>query len=184
MTANRSKPYRQATFNEIQWINSQYKWTTPFYQGNTFVVRSGTVDGNRAIAVVLGPRETKGYLIVSAPARNRVRMFDVGSDGSLSTDGGAVPFETTSSGPQASTVVKRAKDFGETGNYDVTLPSGRKVQIYRDNAQFSFAVWYVRDHDDQYDPRDFRKDDLVIKLEKLDAETPKGKPLFPKSKSP
>jgi hypothetical protein len=79
----------------------------------------------------------------------------------------------------STTIVKRTKDFSETGNYDVTLPSGRKVQIYRDTGQFSYAVWYVTGHEHDGGPKDFKKDDLVTTLEKLDAATPKGRPLFP-----
>lgn len=36
--------------------------------------------------------------------------------------------------------VKRAPDFDETHDYIVTLASGRKVRIFRDTEQFSFAI--------------------------------------------
>ena len=36
----------------------------------------------------------------------------------------------------------RAVDFKETGNYDVVLSDGSKVQIFRDTEQFSYPVWH------------------------------------------
>jgi hypothetical protein len=44
--------------------------------------------------------------------------------------------------PPQETTVKRAKDFKDTGNYDVTLTDGTKTQIYRDTDQFSTGVWH------------------------------------------
>lgn len=40
-------------------------------------------------------------------------------------------------------VVKRAKDFSESGNYEVTLPNGVKKTIFRDPEN----GWWYRDHD-------------------------------------
>jgi len=45
--------------------------------------------------------------------------------------------EALSVGPTAT----RAVDFKETGNYDVVLSDGSKVQIFRDTEQFSYPVW-------------------------------------------
>ena len=40
-------------------------------------------------------------------------------------------------------VVKRSKNFSDTGEYNVTMPSGKEVQIYRDTDQFTYPVWYL-----------------------------------------
>ena len=40
------------------------------------------------------------------------------------------------------TTVKRASDFKETGNYDVTLPDGTTELIFRDTDQFGEPYWY------------------------------------------
>lgn len=45
--------------------------------------------------------------------------------------------------PPTETKVKRGQSFETDGGYDVTLPSGRKVQIFRDTEQFSYPVWHL-----------------------------------------
>lgn len=44
--------------------------------------------------------------------------------------------------PVATPTVKRAKDFRETGEYDVVLSNGSNTKIFRDVAQFGYPVWY------------------------------------------
>ena len=47
--------------------------------------------------------------------------------------------------PAGATQVARSKDFETDGTYDVTLPSGKQVQIFRDTDQFSSPVWHLVD---------------------------------------
>jgi len=44
--------------------------------------------------------------------------------------------------------ITRAKDFNETHNYDVELPNGKKVQIFRDTDQFGTGVWHLNGEQD------------------------------------
>jgi len=68
--------------------------------------------------------------------------------------------------------VKRAKNFEDTHEYEVTLPSGRTKRIYRDTEQFGTTIWYVVGGEDSTskEPRGFTKDDLVESLVKRDED--------------
>lgn len=46
---------------------------------------------------------------------------------------------------------KRAEDFSNTGDYDVALPDGSSLKIFRDTDQFSTPSWYIQRNDGSMD---------------------------------
>jgi len=61
--------------------------------------------------------------------------------------GKSEPAEREEQQPTDITLVskKRAKDFAETGNYDIVLSNDTTFKIFRDTAQFGYPVWWSGD---------------------------------------
>lgn len=79
--------------------------------------------------------------------------------------------------PKVEPTSARAKDFAETGNYDVVLSDGSKVQIFRDTTQFSYPVWHKAGDKGVFDAGlGSTKKEALERLEagvvKVDAATP------------
>jgi hypothetical protein len=71
--------------------------------------------------------------------------------------------------PQDASTVRRSKDFRENGEYEVTLPSGRKERIYRDTNYFSGGAWYRVGAEPNEGPLGFTRKETVEELEKQDT---------------
>jgi hypothetical protein len=56
--------------------------------------------------------------------------------------------------------IKRAKDFNESGEYDLTIDN-ITVQIYRDVFQFSYPIWYCVQYSNILE---YSKKDIIEKL--------------------
>tara|TARA_R110000823_G_C15945236_1_gene500869 strand:+ start:885 stop:4580 length:3696 start_codon:yes stop_codon:yes gene_type:complete len=78
--------------------------------------------------------------------------------------------------PKVEPTSTRAKDYAESGQYDVVLSDGSTVKIYRDTEQFSYPVWHRVGDEGNPAGIGFTKKEALEMLEsgvaKADAATP------------